>query len=125
MTLLPKEIKIFKVLLIVTILYQLLSVVVFSYLKPHSEIITYSVMFGGIALYVAFLVYLHRSANILNLNNIVKVKPWLLIVIQLVLTGKLIFPEIIVPIYIWVKSKKLLELDTIKTYDDRKFMLKS
>ena len=31
---------------------------------------------------------------------------------------------IIVPIFVWVKAKQLSKLDTIKTYDEKAFMLR-
>ena len=119
----PKEIKDFKILFIIVISYQVASVYGLPYLVKLPEVAAVIIGLVGALLYIAFLVRLHGLANILKLNNVIAIYPWLLIVIQLILTSSLIFPAMIMPIYVWIKSKKLLQVDFIKTYDDKKFMI--
>ncbi|NQU94797.1 MAG: hypothetical protein HQ549_01015 [Candidatus Omnitrophica bacterium] len=128
----PKEIKTFKILFIIIVTYQLVGILSrpaflnlhtkgIGSIKGDSIIVAIGFLIGVI--YIIFLWYLHSSTKILKLNDIIKIKPWIFIVCQIILTGGLILPGMVIPIFVWIKSKKLLTLDTIKTYDEKKFML--
>ena len=126
MSKIPKEVGRFKILFIITTSCLLARVTfqpaLLNFAKNNSSIIAIVSLIAA-AIFIVFLWYLHYSAKILKLNNVIKIKPWILVVLQVILGGGPILPWIIIPLYIWIKSKKLLTLDTIKTYDEKKFML--
>ena len=125
-----KVIRNFKILFTINIAYQLLVLVriIFKLYPEDLEVYrthwaTFLLVFFAVGIFIAFLIYLHNVATLLKLNSIIKVYPWVLVVLQIVLYSRIIIPGLIIPIYLLVKSKELLKLETIKTYDEKKFML--
>jgi len=124
MAVIPREFRYFKGLFIATTVYSIVASFGLEYFQVSLDpIAAGAVATLGTMLYIAMLGFLYRTSQILRWNGVIAIRPWVLIVVQLLLTGRLIFPGIIVPIYIWVKSAKLLKLDTVKTYDEKKFEL--
>ncbi len=125
MATIPKDVKQFKILFIVYIGYQLAGWIYRTVANVNIKNFQWTwwnitAVVISVVLYIIFLVRLYDVANILKLNNIIRVKPWVFIVLQLVLTSKLLIPEIIVPIYIWIMSRKLGKLDSIRAFDPTK-----
>jgi len=125
-----KEVKNFKIFFIAFITYKILVLLryIFKLFPEDLEVYrthwtTLALTIIGAGLIIAFLIYLHGTAKLLKLNGIIKIYPWVLVVLQILLTSHIIIPSLIIPIYLWIKTKKLLKLDTIKTYDEKKFML--
>jgi hypothetical protein len=120
----PKEIRRFKFLFVALIIYQaiILYTIVTKQSYAQSSRIILTVL--GVTILLALWLHLYYSSKILWLNGVVKIKPWVFLLLQILLTSRIIIPELIIPLYIWIKSKKLLKLDAVKTYDDSKFMLR-
>ncbi len=73
----------------------------------------YQVAFGGMlvylgVLYICLLVLMYRTARILYLAQLLKVKAWLLLVLAIVATPIAFFVNVIIVIVLWRKGNKLL-----------------
>mgnify|MGYP001611224194 CR=1 FL=1 len=62
-----------------------------------------------IVLYVFFLVLLYKTAKILNLSGLLKVKPSLLLVLAILATPIGFFVSIIIVVVLWKKADRLLQ----------------
>ena len=61
-----------------------------------------------IVVYVFLLALLYRTAKILNLSGLLKVKPFLLLVLAILATPIAVFVNIIIVIILWRKADRLL-----------------
>jgi hypothetical protein len=62
-----------------------------------------------IVIYIFLLVLLYKTAKILNLSGLLKVKPSLLLVLAILATPIAFFVNIIIVIIVWRKADRLLE----------------
>ena len=125
MAIIPKDIKRFKLWFLVILALRAATLPFRGTDQvAGSAYVWVGVAFAGAVIYVVFLSYLYSSAKILKLNGIIRMKPWALIVLQIFLLGIPILGESIIPVYLWIKARKLSSLDTIRTYDESKFMLR-
>ena len=125
MAAIPRDVKQFKILFLLSFILQLVAKLLWNVSGVNASnfhTTWWAVTYAVIALIIsfAFFVRLYDTVNILKLNSIIPIKPWIIILLQLLLTGSLVIPGMVIPIYIWIMSRKLVHLDTIKTFDATK-----
>lgn len=126
MTMLPKKIRIFKLLFIATIVFLFIRGLLLSYVEEHVLNIVFvwvSLILnsGTIGIFIVFLFYLHGAAKILKENHIIDMPPWLVLTLEIVLTVLFFgIGGLIIPIYIWVKSRKPAEAPIAESFDVKK-----
>jgi len=126
MTMLPKKIRIFKFLFIASIASLFIRALLLSYAEERVLAAVFVwvsaiVNTGTIGVFIAFLFYLHGAAKILKENHIIDLPPWLVLTLEIIL-AVLFFGigGLIMPIYVWVKSRKLAEAPIAKPFDAEK-----
>ena len=123
MTTLPKKIKLFKILFIATIAFLFMRTLLLSYVEEHVLTIVFVwVSFilnsGTIGIFIVFLFYLHGAAKILKENHMIDMPPWFVFTLEIILTVLFLgVGGLIIPIYIWIKSRKLAEAVMAKPFD--------
>ena len=71
-----------------------------------------------IGIFIVFLFYLHGAATILKENHIIDMPPWFVLTLEIILTFLFLgVGGLVIPIYIWVKSRKLAEAVLAKPFD--------
>ena len=92
-----------------TAMRSLLSAV----LMPSTYVYIYQFVFSGMlvclcVLYIYLLVLMYKMAKMLHNAQLLKVKPWLLLVLAIMATPFAFFINVIIVIVLWRKGNKLL-----------------
>jgi len=117
---LPSKIQIFKFLFLIIVMFLMLWILVtIHYLSISSFVEEYALtaVFDAVMLtlsilnaviFLAFLFYLYCTAKILKENGIINLPPWVFVLLEIISTLPFGILSVIIPIYMLVKSKKLL-----------------
>jgi len=122
----PKNIQIFKLIFLIQTSYLILlyfyrHIVLAD--KTFEWTVTNTVVYGiAYVIQIIFLIRLYDAVNLLKLNNIVKYKPSVFVIAQIALTNRWVVPGLLIPIFVWVTSNKLLALVSIEAHAERKFL---
>jgi len=121
-----KKIRTFKILFIASIVFLFIRALLLSYVEERvlaaaSVWVALIINSGYIGVLIVFLFYLYGAAKVLKENHIIDLPPWLALTLEVVLTVLFFgIGGLIIPIYIWVKSRKLAGALMAKPFDVKK-----